>query len=480
MTNPFSTTGARQFGAAPLWGASAADALQPPLRLTVMTGALFGAARASVEVEIARSATVGELLRRVMALAQLAPPADPAILEGSLRLLCAGDDLTAHRTRTIGEATDGAVLLHLIAPGGLPSSVFATTSANPARSAAANAAAAAAEQRAAKAAATAPAQAPSAPAAVSASRAGGEAGVLKVRFAAREVRVQYDPAMTASRLKSEIATADGTAVAGGLRLFFSGQELIDALPLHSQRGRLAAGAVITAHMVDPTHTPSKERLAPARSHVAGGDARTMRFVGLRNQGNTCYLNSLVQCLYMTPELRRGLSALRSTPAAAGAVGGALSSLFSSLSSASAAVGTETLTRALTSALVGGCASRQEDVHEFWQVLTDKLETELKSTPQAELLPSLFRGTQRCFVRCSRCGNVTHTDDTFQDPQAVRTEYGSLSASQRSRGVHSTVFVSLVLMRCSEYAARGRPPALRLAYSQHVRCPYLPISPYLPP
>ena len=71
MTNPFSTTGARQFGAAPLWGASAADALQPPLRLTVMTGALFGAARASVEVEIARSATVGELLRRVMALAQL-------------------------------------------------------------------------------------------------------------------------------------------------------------------------------------------------------------------------------------------------------------------------------------------------------------------------------------------------------------------------------------------------------------------------
>jgi len=356
MTNPFSTTGARQFGAAPLWGASAADALQPPLRLTVMTGALFGAARASVEVEIARSATVGELLRRVMALAQLAPPADPAILEGSLRLLCAGDDLTAHRTRTIGEATDGAVLLHLIAPGGLPSSVFATTSANPARSAAANAAAAAAEQRAAKAAATAPAQAPSAPAAVSASRAGGEAGVLKVRFAAREVRVQYDPAMTASRLKSEIATADGTAVAGGLRLFFSGQELIDALPLHSQRGRLAAGAVITAHMVDPTHTPSKERLAPARSHVAGGDARTMRFVGLRNQGNTCYLNSLVQCLYMTPELRRGLSALRSTPAAAGAVGGALSSLFSSLSSASAAVGTETLTRALTSALVGGSAS----------------------------------------------------------------------------------------------------------------------------
>lgn len=30
------------------------------------------------------------------------------------------------------------------------------------------------------------------------------------------------------------------------------------------------------------------------------------FVGLSNQGATCYLNSLVQTLYMTPELRKGL------------------------------------------------------------------------------------------------------------------------------------------------------------------------------
>lgn len=33
------------------------------------------------------------------------------------------------------------------------------------------------------------------------------------------------------------------------------------------------------------------------------------FVGLDNQGATCYLNSLVQALYMTPELRMGLFAI---------------------------------------------------------------------------------------------------------------------------------------------------------------------------
>jgi len=33
---------------------------------------------------------------------------------------------------------------------------------------------------------------------------------------------------------------------------------------------------------------------------------TYGFVGLQNQGATCYLNSLLQTMYMTPELRHGL------------------------------------------------------------------------------------------------------------------------------------------------------------------------------
>ena len=37
---------------------------------------------------------------------------------------------------------------------------------------------------------------------------------------------------------------------------------------------------------------------------------SQQFVGLQNQGTTCYLNSLLQVLFMSPELREGLYQVR--------------------------------------------------------------------------------------------------------------------------------------------------------------------------
>ena len=48
--------------------------------------------------------------------------------------------------------------------------------------------------------------------------------------------------------------------------------------------------------MDPHHSYIYDRLPNERNG----------FVGLRNQGATCYLNSLLQTLFFTPEIRQGL------------------------------------------------------------------------------------------------------------------------------------------------------------------------------
>lgn len=61
----------------------------------------------------------------------------------------------------------------------------------------------------------------------------------------------------------------------------------------SSGGDRCAGA-----STSPTNFKTSER-RPQRSTPA----ETRRFVGLSNQGATCYMNSLLQTLYMTPEVR---------------------------------------------------------------------------------------------------------------------------------------------------------------------------------
>ena len=66
---------------------------------------------------------------------------------------------------------------------------------------------------------------------------------------------------------------------------------------------------------DPSENKPKAPLAPslasAKSGVrtavsTWGQKSSSGYVGLSNQGATCYLNSLLQCLYMTPEFRHAL------------------------------------------------------------------------------------------------------------------------------------------------------------------------------
>eukprot|EP01134_Creolimax_fragrantissima_P005015 CFRG5015T1 len=120
------------------------------------------------------------------------------------------------------------------------------------------------------------------------------------------------------------------------------------------------------------------------------------FVGLENLGATCYLNSLMQNLFMVPDFRRGILSTKarpwdSTPPAPHAlVLYQLQTLFAYLQ--------ESLLKSYNAQgfcsvyeSEGACldTNLQMDVDEFFNVLFDRLETLLKESPEENLLKDTF-------------------------------------------------------------------------------------------
>ncbi|KAK3422115.1 hypothetical protein EUGRSUZ_G02663 [Eucalyptus grandis] len=140
------------------------------------------------------------------------------------------------------------------------------------------------------------------------------------------------------------------------------------------------------------------------------------YVGLKNQGATCYMNSLLQTLYHIPYFKKAVYHMPTTEndMPSGSIPLALQSLFYKLQYSDTSVATKELTKSFGWDTYD--SFMQHDVQELNRVLCEKLEDKMKGTVVEGTIQQLFEGHHMNYIECINVDYTSTRKESFYDLQ----------------------------------------------------------------
>ena len=151
-------------------------------------------------------------------------------------------------------------------------------------------------------------------------------------------------------------------------------------------------------------------------HSMGWDSKVHSgYVGLRNQGATCYMNSLLQSLFYTNILRNAVYQMPTQDHDTNlSVALGMQRLFYELQHSDKVVSTKKLTRAFGWKTLD--TFMQHDVQEMCRVLLDNLEAAMKKTCVDGTIPRILEGKMESYIKCTQIDYMSSREETFFDIQ----------------------------------------------------------------